>query len=51
MMVDELISCLRNFAKEDFPVYKVSNYLNNLPLNDVSLNDYAFLRKISTLEI
>ena len=45
MMVDELISCLRNFAKEDFPVYEVSNYLNNLPLNDVSLNDYAFFEK------
>ena len=44
-MVEELVSSLQKFAKEDFPIIKVSKYLQNLSLNDNSLNDYVFYNK------
>ena len=44
-MIQKLISSLQRFAKEDFPVDKVSKYLQNLSLNHNSLNKYAFYKK------
>ena len=43
-MVDELILRLKKFAKQDFPVHQVSNYLKSLPLNDKSLKKYVLFR-------
>ena len=44
-MVYDLISALKSFAREDFPIDKVSNYLKSLPLNDKSLKKYIFFKK------
>ena len=43
-MVNELILRLKKFAKQDFPVHQVSNYLKCLPLNDKSLKKYVLFR-------
>ena len=43
-MVNELILRLKKFAKQDFPVHQVSNYLKSLPLNDKSLKKYVLFR-------
>ena len=42
IMVEKLISSLQRFAEEDFPVPTVSKHLQNLSLNDNSLDDYIF---------
>ena len=44
-MIKILISNLRKFAKQDFPITEVSNYLQNLNINDKSLKKYTFLEK------
>ena len=44
-MVNELITRLTDFAEKDFPVERVSSYLQSLPLNHKSLKKYIFFRK------
>ena len=44
-MIKKLIYDLKNFAKQDFPITEVSNFLQNLKLNDKSLKKYAFIKK------
>ena len=44
-MVNELIIRLTDFAEKDFPVERVSSYLQSLPLNHKSLKKYIFFRK------
>ena len=50
-MVNELITRLTDFAEKDFPVERVSSYLQSLPLNHKSLKNIYFLEKIFTLGI
>ena len=44
-MIETLINELKSFARKDFPVPEVSNYLQNLVINDNSLKQYTFLSK------
>ena len=44
-MIETLINELKSFARKDFPVSEVSNYLQSLAINDNSLKQYIFLSK------
>ena len=44
-MIETLINDLKNFSEQDFPISEVSNYLQNLIINDKSLKKYTFLSK------
>ena len=42
--MDDLISQLKKFATEDFPISTVSDYLNDYSLSDDMLNEYAYFK-------
>ena len=42
--MDDLISQLKKFATEDFPISTVSDYLNDYSLSDDILNEYAHFK-------
>ena len=44
-MIKELISTFQKFSSRNFPISKVSSYLQSLPINDASLKRYTYFEK------
>ena len=42
--MDDLINQLKTFAVEDFPIGKVSEYLNNYSISNKNLDDYVHFK-------